>query len=161
MFDALLISLGIVLIVTGIIGAVLPILPGPPFVFVGLGLIAWTDDFSRTGFGTFLIIGLLGLFSMVVDLIASTFGAKKAGASTAAIVGAALGLIAGAFFSLLGIILGPFIGAFAGEYFSSRHLKTAGKVGLATWLGLLFGAFVKVGICLAMVGVFASSWYLK
>lgn len=160
MYDSLLIGAGILLIVTGIIGAVLPIMPGPPFVFMGLGLIAWTDDFSRTGVGTFVVIGLLGLFSLIVDLLASTFGAKRAGASTAAIIGAAIGLIVGAFFSIPGIIIGPFVGAFAGEYFSSRHFGTAGRVGLATWAGLIFGAFVKVGVCLAMVGVFAWSWYL-
>jgi len=160
MYDSLIISLGILLVITGIIGALLPILPGPPFVFIGLGLIAWTDDFVRTGWGTFIIIGLLGLFSLVVDFIASTFGAKKAGASTAAIIGAVIGLTVGLFFSLPGIILGPFIGAFVGEYFTTKHLPTAGKIGLATWLGLLFGAFVKVAVCLAMVGVFASAWYL-
>ena len=90
---------------------------------------------------------------MIVDFAATALGAKRAGASKAAILGATFGSIIGMFFLLPGIILGPFIGAVIGEYWVNDDLREVGKVGVATWIGLLVGVVCKVAMALAMIGI--------
>jgi len=90
------------LILIGIAGTVLPALPGVVLVFFGLLLGAWIDGFTRVG-----ILAVLTVLSYLVDFAATSLGAKKYGASTRAIGGAALGTIAGIFFGIPGLIVGP------------------------------------------------------
>ena len=90
-----------------------------------------------------------------VDYVAAAAGAKRAGASRQAIVGAAVGTLAGIFTGLWGLLFMPLAGAAIGEYVAQRDVLRAGKVGLATWIGLLLGTAVKVAIVFAMVGIFA------
>jgi uncharacterized protein YqgC (DUF456 family) len=77
------------------------------------------------------------------------------GASGLALLGAALGTIVGLFFGLFGLILGPFVGAVLGELVHSQHAGTAARVGVGTWLGMVFGALMKLGLAFVMLGVFA------
>ena len=81
-------------------------------------------------------------------------GAKKAGASKLALIGAAIGTLAGIVTGLWGLLFMPLVGAAIGEFIAQRDLVRAGKVGVATWIGLLVGTAVKVAIVFAMVGVF-------
>ena len=86
--------------------------------------------------------------------------AKKVGASKLALLGAAIGSVAGIFFGLVGIFIFPFIGAIAGELIARRELGQAAKAGLATWLGLLFGALAKLALALTMLGVFVIAYFM-
>jgi uncharacterized protein YqgC (DUF456 family) len=95
-----------------------------------------------------------------IDLLASILGAKKVGASRAAVVGAALGAVVGLFFSLPGLIVGPFLGALAGELLVGKTWKEAGKAGLGTWLGMVLGAIAKLALTFAMLGIFVLAWLL-
>jgi len=156
--DAALWALALLLVLAGLAGAVLPAIPGAPLVFAGLLLAAWIDGFQRVGWFPLTVAGVLAALTFAVDLAATALGAKRVGASPLALVGAAVGTVAGLFFGLVGVVVGPFAGAAIGEYAARRDLRQAGKVGLGTWLGIVLGSAVKIGLLLAMVGVFAVAW---
>lgn len=145
-------------ILVGLAGTVLPALPGTPLVFVGLLLAAWADGFTKVGWFPLVLLGLLTAASLAIDFFASSLGAKKVGASRLAIVGSVLGGLVGFFFGLPGLFLGPFVGAALGEYITLRNLKQAGKVGLATWLGILFGTAAKIALAFTMLGLFIFAY---
>jgi uncharacterized protein YqgC (DUF456 family) len=151
----------ILLVIVGLAGTVVPILPGVPLVFGGLLVAAWADGFQRVGAVTLAILGLLTLLAVLADFAASAFGAKKMGASPRAVLGATLGAIVGPFFGLPGLVLGPFVGAVAGELSANRQLLHAGKAGLGTWLGLLLGSVAKLTLAFLMVGVYATAWLIS
>ncbi len=151
-------GLGILILVVGVAGTVLPVLPGPPFVFLGMLIAAWADGFARIGWPTLAVLGLLTLATVAIDLLSAAWGSQRAQASRQAFFGAAIGSIVGLFFGIPGLILGPFIGAVAGEYVAHRELRRAGKVGLAAWLGMLVGGAARVAIVMAMLAVFVVSY---
>ena len=153
-FDLVFYTLGAVLIVGGLAGAVLPALPGIPMVFGGIWLIAAVDNYRHLGLWWLLLIGALGAIGVIVDFVAGTLGAKRVGASRRALWGATLGTIVGMFFGIPGIVLGPFVGALLGELSSGTSVLRSAHVGLATWVGLLLGALLKLVISLVMVGLF-------
>jgi len=149
--------LAIVLIVVGVAGTVLPALPGAILVFAGVALAAWIDDFARISGWTVAVLGVLTLIAWVVDYVAGVFGAKRAGASGLAIAGAAIGTIAGIFTGLWGLLFMPLVGAAIGEFIARKDAWNAGKVGVATWVGMLVGTIAKVAIVFLMVGVFVAA----
>ena len=148
------------LVVAGILGTVAPALPGPVLVFAGLLMAAWIDGFENVGWAPLTVLGVLTALSFVADIVATGAGAKKAGASKQAVIGAAIGTIVGIFFGIIGIIAGPFVGAAAGEFLAKRDLIRAGKVGYGTLFGLVLGAAMKIALVLAMVGVFVTAYFV-
>ena len=149
--------LAVLLIVVGVVGTVLPALPGVVFVFAGVALAAWIDGFARIGAWTLGVLGVLTLIAWLVDFVSGYYGAKRAGASTQALVGAAIGTVAGVFTGLVGLIFMPLAGAAIGEFFAQRDALRAGRVGVATWIGMLVGTVAKVAIVCLMVGIFAAA----
>ncbi|MFY2764757.1 DUF456 domain-containing protein [Arenimonas sp. MALMAid1274] len=148
------------LILIGLMGTVLPVLPGLPLMFGGMLLAAWAGDFTRIGGGTLTVLGLLVLVSIAVDVLASVVGAKRVGASNKALFGAGLGGLIGIFFGIPGLLAGPFLGAAAGEMADGREWRAASKVGLGTWVGLALGAALKLALAFTMLGVFAVAlWW--
>ncbi len=147
------------LVVIGLFGTVLPGLPGTPLVFGGLLLAAWIDDFARVGPIPLAILGVLTLFSLVIDILGAMLGAKKVGASKQAIIGAALGTLFGLFAGIIGLIIGPLIGAVAGELMAKRDIQHAGKVGVATWIGILIATALKLALVFIMVGIFITAYF--
>jgi len=153
-------ALAAILVVVGIAGTILPALPGAPLVFVGLLLAAWAEGFQKVGWFTLTLLAILTLASLAVDFLATSLGAKRVGASWQAMLGAALGTVVGLFFSLPGLLLGPFLGAVAGEYLARRDWLQARKVGVGTWLGLLFGTAAKLALAFTMLGIFTTAYLL-
>jgi uncharacterized protein YqgC (DUF456 family) len=149
-------AIAVILVVLGVLGTVLPVLPGALLVFAGLFLAAWAQDFTRVGLWGLAIIGALMALSFAVDFIASMAGAKRVGASPKALIGAAVGGLAGLFFGLPGILLGPFIGAVLGELIARGGFAQAARVGVGTWLGLLVAAVARLVIAFLMIGTFAA-----
>jgi uncharacterized protein YqgC (DUF456 family) len=147
----------IALIAIGVIGTVLPALPGAVLVFGGIALAAWIDGYARISGWTLGVLALMTALAWATDFVAGALGAKKVGASPWAIMGAAAGTLAGVFTGLWGLLFMPLAGAAIGQYAAERDLKRAGKVGLATWIGTLVGTAVKVAIVFAMVGVFVAA----
>lgn len=144
----------VLMIVVGVVGTVMPALPGVVLVFGGIALAAWIDGFARISGWTVGVAAVLTVLAFAADYVAAALGAKKAGASMLAIAGAALGTVAGVFTGLVGLVFMPLLGAALGELIAQRNLWRAGKVGVATWLGLLVGTAVKVAIVFTMVGMF-------
>lgn len=148
------------LVIVGLAGTVLPVLPGIAFVFGGLLLAAWADGFARVGAVTVAILGLLTALALAADFLASALGAKKLGASPRGILGATIGAVVGIFFGIPGLVLGPFVGAVAGELSARRELLHAGRAGMGTWIGIVLGSVAKLTLAFLMVGVFATAWLL-
>jgi uncharacterized protein YqgC (DUF456 family) len=149
----------VILILIGLVGIVLPALPGTILILAGLVLAAWADNFARVGPGMLVLIGVIGAASYAVDFVAAALGAKHLGASKRAMVGAALGTVLGLFFGLVGVIVGPFLGAVAGELTQHRDWKRVGRAGVAAWIGFAMGAAVKVAIAFVMLGLFAVAYF--
>ena len=154
----LLWTLCILLVVAGLIGSLLPVLPGVPMVFAGLFFGAWAGGFEQVGFWTLAGLGLLTLASVVIDFWATAMSTRRFGAGRAAVIGATLGLLVGMFFSLPGIIIGPFVGAFAGHALARGTLMQSTRAGMGAWVGILIGSVAKLLIGLLMVGVFIVAW---
>lgn len=142
------------LIAAGMAGAILPALPGVPLVFAGMLLAAWADHFQHVGAWTLVLLGGLALVAILIDFVAGILGARRVGASSRALWGATLGTFAGLFFGIPGLLLGPFVGALIGELTAGSRMHTAARVGIGTWLGLLFGTLAKLALCFTMLGVF-------
>ncbi len=142
------------LVLAGLAGTILPIIPGTLLVFAGLFLAAWAEGFASVGAVGLTIIGVLALLSFAVDFLASLLGARRVGASPLALLGAAIGGLVGIFLGIPGLLLGPFVGAVAGEYIALGRIAQAGKVGFGTWIGLLLGAVAKVVLAFLMIGTF-------
>jgi hypothetical protein len=152
--DWIFIAIGIILILLGFLGAVLPVLPGPPLSFIALVLLQFTKapPFSAN----FLIVmGLIMMAVTLLDYIVPVIGTKKFGGSRQGIRGSMIGLIAGVFvlpvlgivmgpFGLLGIILGPFIGAYIGERMAGKDSDAALKAAIGSFIGFLAGTFMKL-----------------
>ena len=158
--DTLLWILALALIGVGVIGTVLPALPGAVLVFGGIALAAWIDDFTRIPAWTLGILAALTILAWAVDFVAAALGAQRAGASRLALLGAAFGTFAGVFTGLWGLLFMPLVGAAVGEYLAQRDLRRAGRVGVATWIGVLLGTAAKVAIVFAMIGVFVAALLL-
>lgn len=153
------------LVLVGLLGTVLPALPGLPFVFAGMLLAAWAGDFKEVGTWTIVFLGAMTAVSLLVDLWATAIGAKRVGASGKAIVGSVLGTLGGLPFGLPGLLLGPFLGALAGELLHQRRngvaaLGPAAKVGFGTWMGIAMGIALKLAIAFAMIALFVTAWIL-
>ena len=155
-FDAtILLWLGAaIMVIVGIGGLALPMLPGAPLLFLGLVLAAWAEDFQYIGTGGIVTLAVLAILTYLVDVVAGIFGARQFGASNQALVGAGIGTFVGIFFGPIGIILGPFLGAVAGELTVNRELLAAGKSGLGTTIGILLGTAAKLALAFMMVGLF-------
>ena len=148
------------LVVVGIAGTILPALPGVTFVFAGLVIGAWADDFTRVGGFTLAFLGVLTAASLAIDFAATAMGAKRVGATRYAILGAAIGTFAGIFLGIPGLLLGPFVGAVAGEMLSHGEWRRATSAGVGTWVGLLFGTLAKLALAFTMLGIFVFAYFL-
>jgi uncharacterized protein YqgC (DUF456 family) len=150
--------LSVLLVVAGLAGTLLPVVPGVPLVFGGLLLAAWSDGFAHVGWPVMLILAVLTLLSLAVDVLASSLGAKGAGAGRAAMLGAAIGTLVGVFFGLPGLLLGPFLGGAAGQLLVRQDLLEAGRAGLGAWVGFLLGSLAKLALGALMVLIFVVGW---
>lgn len=157
MMTILMWLVGIVFVTVGLVGVVLPALPGAMLIYAGLFLAAWADGFTRVGPVPLAVIGVTALLSVGTDVAAGAIGARRAGASPRAMTGAAVGTVAGLFLGLPGLVLGPFLGAMVGELTVHNDVRRAGRVGVATWAGLAFGAVIKVGLAFLMLGFFLAA----
>jgi uncharacterized protein len=154
MMSIVLWVLAVTLIVVGLAGTILPILPGTVLIFAGILLAAWIDGFVEISVWTVAATGVLTVISLVCDYLAAVLGAGRLGASREALIGAALGTVLGVFTGLWGLLFMPLLGAAIGEYLVLQDLRRAGEVGVATWVGLLVGTAVKIAIAFMMVGIF-------
>jgi len=136
--------------VIGIVGSLLPVLPGPPISYIGLILLQLT---SKHPFSSrFLIIyGILTVFVFVIDYVIPVYGTKKLQGSKYGIWGSAIGLIIGILFFLpFGIIVGPILGAFLGELVTGKDIARAMKSAIGSLVGFLAGTAIKLVLSITM-----------
>ncbi len=147
--DILFVIIGIILLLVGIVGCVLPVLPGQILAWASLLMLQFKSDPAFTA----KFIALWALITAgvtILDYIVPLWGTKKLGGSKYGIWGAALGLLLGVFFSPIGLIAGPFAGAFVGEMIAGKDSNTAFKSGLGSFIGFLTGTLLKLVISLVM-----------
>lgn len=156
--DIAIVLLGFVLMITGIFGSFLPVLPGPPISWVGLLLLYLTKvipmDWVFLGITLFIAILVFAL-----DYIIPIIGTKKFGGSKAGMIGTTIGLLVSLVFPILGIfgiIIWPFIGALVGELMNRADHKTALKSAFGSFLGFITGTFIKFVVATVYLGLFIS-----
>jgi len=157
MSDYILLIIGILLMILGIIGCLVPVLPGPPFSFIGLILLHLSrfGQFSNT---TLIILGAIAVVISILDYIVPVWGTRKFGGSKYGTRGATVGLIIGLFLGPLGMILGPLFGAFVGEMIFKDDINYALKAGFGSLLGFLTGIGLKLAASFIMTFYFVKEW---
>ena len=153
MLDIILWIAAVLLMGVGILGTVIPMIPGLPMIFAGAWLAAFIDHYDKINVWVVVLLGVLMLFGLAVDWIAQTMGAKKAGATKLGIVGSLIGTFVGIFTGLWGLIFMPLLGAAIGEFIDHQDMLRSGTVGFATWLGMIIGTVVKLALAFTMIGV--------
>ena len=154
-------SLTLLLMLAGLIGSLVPVLPGTPLVLIAaIGHRLYFGDASASNIVLIIMVALT-LVSVTFDFLASMLGAKKFGATWRGVTGAVIGGIIGLFFSLPGIILGPFLGAILFEMLGGREFKNAVHAGAGAAIGLLLGIVGKFSICVVMIILFATNVILR
>lgn len=155
--DALWLILGILLMLGGIAGCILPLIPGPPLCYVAL-LIQQLQ--SKPPYTTkFLVIwAVITLVITILDYIIPIYGTKKFGGTKYGMWGCIIGLIAGLWLGPLGIIIGPFVGALAGELIANSTSEHALRAALGSFIGFLFGTLLKLIACFVMVWYFVKAF---
>ncbi|WP_224485014.1 DUF456 domain-containing protein [Robertkochia aurantiaca] len=154
--DILLLVLGFILIITGILGSFLPVLPGPPLSWFGLLLLYLTKavPFNWVTLGITLFLAVL---VVVLDYIIPAAGTKRYGGSRNGVIGTTIGLIISLvfpIFGIFGIIIWPFIGALVGEYTNKADNKTAMRAAFGSFMGFLTGTLLKFIVAMAFLGIF-------
>jgi uncharacterized protein YqgC (DUF456 family) len=147
----LILILAFIFLLTGILGSIIPGLPGPPVSYIGIILIHF---FTKTQFS----IPFLWLWAIVViiisvlDYLFQAWGVKKFGGGKSATIGTFIGLFAGLIFSPVGLLVGPFLGAYLGAMTEvSGDNKRAFKVALGSFVGFLSGTFLKLGVSISLL----------
>ena len=157
--DTLLIVLGILLIIGGILGSILPFLPGPPLSYGGLLLLHFTaaHQFSKR----FLVVwAIITLVTYLIDYLIPVWGTKRFGGSRQGIWGSIIGLIAGIFFfPPFGIIIGPFAGAVIGELIAGKDSSSALRAGFGSFIGTLLGTLIQLIAAGLMAWYFAKELF--
>ncbi|MEL7002772.1 MAG: DUF456 domain-containing protein, partial [Bacteroidota bacterium] len=145
----------------GIIGCLLPVLPGPPLSYAGLLLMQLkTEPPFTTNFMLFWAAVAVGV--TVLDYIIPAYGTKKYGGSRAGVIGTFVGLFVGIFFvpfPIVGIILGPLVGAFIGESIMGKNRKDSFRAAFGSFVGFLFGTLIKLIASGVMTFYYVSSFF--
>ena len=147
--------LTIVLFAVGLIGTILPVLPGTTIILAAaiIHRVMLGPDKS-VGWPTILALVLLTLATYAIDLLSGYFGAKYFGATKWGTFGAILGALVGLFFGLIGLFVGPVIGAIIGEVIAGKRMIDAGRAGWGSLLGNIGAMLGKLIIALAMITIF-------
>lgn len=144
MLEAILIALAVILIIVGIAGSVLPVLPGPPLSWLGLLVLKFAPSIGeRLSWSVVVAVGLLTLAVFILDNVLPVWSTKKIGGSKKVVWGAGIGSVAGFWFGPFGIILGPFIGAMVAGLVSGLHIKAALKHASGAFVGFFTGIVLK------------------
>ncbi|MBP7827638.1 MAG: DUF456 family protein [Verrucomicrobia bacterium] len=154
-------SLALAVMLVGLVGSVVPGLPGSPLVVLAAILHRLYFGEKSVSNLVLIVLVLLMLASLGLDFLATVVGARKLGATWRGAVGAVVGGMIGLFFGLPGIILGPFLGAVLLELLGRKEFKKALQAGTGAVLGLLLGAVGKFALCVMMILLFAVNVVLR
>ncbi len=141
----LLISLGFICCLVGLVGSVLPVVPGLPISWLGILLLFWVPEVEVSSSLLWITLAIT-LLILILDYIIPILGTKKLGGSKFGMYGAGVGLVVGLLAPIpLGILIGPFIGAYLGEViFAKKASQPALKAALGSFLGFLTSTVLEV-----------------
>jgi len=142
------------LMLAGLVGAVVPVLPGTPLIFAGALVHAFATDFQTLGVWRLAILALLALVASVLEHLAGALGARKFGGGRSAMVGAIIGVVVGLAWPPFGLIVCPIAGAIIGHWLRTRSLAPSVRAGVGTGLGMIAGVAMHLAIALVMIGLF-------
>lgn len=154
--DIALLFIGFILMLIGILGSFLPVLPGPPISWVGLLLLYLTQAIPDDWWVLGITLGI-ALTVTVMDYIIPAMGTKKFGGTRAGMIGTVVGLLVAIFFPILGpfgIIIWPFVGALVGELINKADQTSALKAAFGSFIGFMTGTFLKFMIAVVYFGLF-------
>ena len=151
------IILGAIFAILGLVGAIVPALPGPPLSYITIWMM-WLYNRDEVSTATLVVMGILMILITILDYVAPVWLTKFGKGTKAGIRGATAGLIIGFFFGPLGLIFGPFIGALVGELLVNTPFATALKVALISFLAFLLTTALKVIYCVAVIMKFVWMW---
>ena len=147
MLEGITIVIGSILMLLGLAGSILPILPGPPLSFIGLFLLALLKHFSPPLTPTLVIIlAIVTMIVIVMDYIIPLMGAKRYGASKWGVWGSVLGMVIGIFWSPFAMLVGAFIGAVVVEWLVGKKKGEALRAGWGVVMGMLFATILRLGV---------------
>ena len=145
----------IVLFAVGLIGTVLPILPGTTIILAAAIIHRLMLGAEKSiGWRVIALLVLLTLATYALDFLSGYFGARLFGATKWGTLGAIIGMLIGLFFGLIGLFVGPVVGAITGEFIAGKKMIDAGRAGWGSLLGNLGGMAAKLLIALVMIAVF-------
>lgn len=147
-----------VLVVAGLVGSLLPFVPGTPLIFAGALVYAIATDFAPVGPGRLAILAVLTLAASVLGWLGGSLGARHLGGSRWAVVGALVGAVVGVFVAPFGLLIGPMAGAIAGELLRTGAPGPSVRSGLGALLGVLVGIVSHFVLALVMTGLFL--WWI-
>lgn len=155
--DYLLIGIGFICVVIGLIGSVIPILPGPPISWIGILLLYLTKAIDFNYWILFISL-LLAIFSVILDYVVPAMGIKKFQGSKAGIYGSYVGAIIGLFTPFfLGFLIGLFLGAFVGELIhDSKNINRALKAAVGAFIGFVLSTFMNFILALVLLVLFLA-----
>lgn len=146
------------LMVVGLAGSVLPILPGSGLILLGAGIYAFATDFTPIGWGRLGILAALAVAGYLISNLAGIAGARRGGGSRWAVYGALAGFVVGIFLGPFGLVLGPVVGAVIGEWLRTRDVETSLRSGVGAGIGVIAGTAAHFALSLAMIGLFL--WWI-
>ncbi len=155
--EIILFIAALIVMIVGLAGVILPILPGIPLIFAAAAIYGILTGFEQISFQLVLIFAGLTIFGLVVDYFANFFSVKKMGGGTAGAIGAVIGLLIGIFIHWLAIIILPFVLAVVFELMAGTRGRKALKAGTGAFIGLMFGGLLRFIIGCVMIGMFIWS----
>ena len=156
--EIFLLVIAFLFMLIGIIGCIVPGLPGTPISYIGLWIAQATDkvDFS---WQFMLIWGIVVIVITLLDYVVPAWGTKRYGGSKWGVWGSTIGVFVGLFFGAAGVILGPLVGAILGELVSGKQLNDALKAGWGSFIGILFSTVLKLIACgLMLTALIQAVW---
>ena len=156
----MLIILGLVLGIAGLIGCILPMVPGPPLSYIALIILSFARNWEPFSPTFLLVMGVLTVVTLVLDYVIPAAGAKKYGASKWGIWGSIIGMIVGLFvFPPFGLFLGGFAGAFIGELLAGKGNDAALRAGWGVFVGNVVGTGIKLGFCAVLLFYYVTHMF--
>lgn len=152
--EVLLFVVALAIMIVGLAGVILPVLPGIPLIFAAAALYGIVTGFSGIGLNMILFLAGLTVFGLIVDYLANYFSVREMGGGRAGAVGAVIGLMVGVWLGLAWIVILPFVLAVAFELLAGKEGRSAFKAGLGAMVGLLFGGLLRFVIGCVMIGLF-------
>ncbi|MBN1191922.1 MAG: DUF456 domain-containing protein [Dehalococcoidales bacterium] len=161
MYTVLFAVISTLLILIGLTGLVLPVIPGGvPLAWLGLFIFAIGTGFERISIAATVIFFVVMLLTIAVDYFAPMLGGRKYKAGKWGVLGAMFGSLSGIFvFGIWGILIGPFLGAIFGEMIGGKEPGQAMRIGFGTVIVLVLGMIIKIAVVLVMLGFLIASWF--